>query len=105
MNSKKYKQKPVAGIYEIYNKRTDKYYIGKSNDVFGRWFSHMTGLFYKTHHNKYMLVDMEEGHYSDWCFRVIKIMSKHKLVDAEKVFIQNYKDSGKTLYKIGRAHV
>lgn len=96
----KYKERKIAGIYVIYNKRTDKYYVGRSNNIFSRWNNHLTELLYKRHHNKYLQEDFDTGHYTDFEFSIIKIMSAKKLVDAEKVFIDNYKQSGKAMYNI-----
>ena len=47
-----------------------------------------------------MQADFDSGHYTDFEFSIVKIMSAKKLVDAEKVFIENYKQSGKAMYNI-----
>lgn len=96
----KYKNRNIAGIYLIYNKRTDKYYVGRSNNIFSRWNNHLVELLYKKHHNKLMQADFDSGHYTDFEFSIIKIMSAKKLVEAEKIFIENYKQSGKTMYNL-----
>jgi len=98
--SREYKPKQIAGIYCIYNKKLDKYYIGRSSNIFSRWNNHLQDLLYKRHHNKFLQADFDLGHYTDFEFSIVKIMSAKKLVDAEKVFIQNYKQSGKALYNI-----
>ena len=83
----KYKERKIAGIYVIYNKRTDKYYVGRSNSIFSRWNNHLTELLYKRHHNKYLQEDFDTGHYTDFEFSIIKIMSAKA--------ISNFKNSKK----------
>jgi len=97
-----YKRKKISGVYEIYNTRTEKYYIGKSVDCFNRWQSHLQQLLYNKHHNKELQTDFSEGHYSDFQFRILKIQNKKYISNLEKETIQRYLRRKKYLYNVAQ---
>ena len=84
-----------AGIYQI--ELDGFFYIGKSNDVFLRWSSHLTDLFYKRHHNKPLQEHFDVSNYRNLKFTILKICSKKELSALEKELIQNFPEQDKLL--------
>jgi|TARA_R110000824_G_scaffold328172_1_gene515011 hypothetical protein len=97
-----YKRKRISGVYEIKNIKTEKYYIGKSVDCFNRWQSHLQQLLYNKHHNEELQTDFNEGHYSYFQFRILKIQNKKYISKLEKETIQRYLRRNKYLYNIAQ---
>src|SRR3989304_1436717 len=48
------KGKKISGIYKIINKTNGKYYVGSSNDIIGRWFTHKSQLNRNNHCNPHL---------------------------------------------------
>ena len=97
-----YKRKKISGVYEIYNTRTEKFYIGKSVDCFNRWQSHLQQLLYNKHHNEELQTDFSDGHYSDFQFRILKISSKKNISSLESATIKRYLRRNKYLYNVAQ---
>jgi hypothetical protein len=69
-------KRKLAGIYQIYNKITEQYYIGMSTDIFGRWGSHYSDI-KMTKHTSIKLVDLwNSSPITDWEFKILEIVSK-----------------------------
>ena len=48
------KQERLCGIYKIENKINGKIYIGQSNNIYKRWYSHKNSLRRNVHDNDYL---------------------------------------------------
>lgn len=94
----KYKEKHFLSentkyvVYEIFDKRKKTYYIGKANDAYARWISHL--------HDKNIDWHQElRSRPEDFYFKIIYEASNEQgALNMEKRFIHKYIDSGKRLY-------
>lgn len=89
----KIKRKIIPGIYGIYSKIKNKWYIGESKDIFDRWSDHKKTLKSNSHHsiklqrhyNKYGIQDLgfsilmtQESNRSFWEKFLIKCFDSYK---------------------------
>jgi group I intron endonuclease len=82
-----------CGIYLITHLPSGKCYVGKSLDVFMRWDSHLSNLFIKKHHNKFLQALFDEGGYREWTFQILKLCKKTEVTTLEKQYINEYNTS------------
>ena len=84
----------AMGIYEIYNIKTGKRYIGSSKNIESRWQSHISGLKRGDHHNYYLQKDYHRYGEDSFVFTVIKIVdSEDLLFEYEDIYIKKFKFS------------
>ena len=82
----------IIGIYEIYNIKTGKRYIGSSKDVKQRWNSHLSGLRSGAHHNYYLQKDYHRYGEDSFEFTIVQeIDDESQLFDYEDVYIKKFK--------------
>ncbi len=83
---------PTMGIYEIYNIKTGKRYIGSSKNIEQRWSSHMSGLRRGDHHNYYLQQDYRRYGEDSFVFSIIKEVPKEELLfEYEDIYIKKFK--------------
>lgn len=66
----------LSGIYQIYNKRTEQYYIGLSVDIFSRWANHINDIICKKHTSTKLVDLWNNSHITDWEFKILEVVSK-----------------------------
>ena len=82
-----------SGIYKITHTPSSTIYIGKSVDIFNRWQSHLTDLFYNRHGNPTLQKLFDDGRqlgvhsYDDFTFSIIKLCKKTEIGTWEKQII------------------
>jgi len=68
-----YQKIKVSGIYQIYNRITEEYYIGYSLDILGsRWSAHYQDIVL----GKHTSFKCENFKIEDWDFRILEKVSK-----------------------------
>lgn len=72
--------KKVKGVYKILNLDTNKFYIGSSIDIYGRWKGHLYTLRNKKHRNPYLQRSYEKHGEDKFIFYLIENLTykKHK---------------------------
>lgn len=78
----------VCGIYKIVNKVNGKYYVGSSNNIFGRrWKDHKHDLHLKRHYNKYLQRAWDKYGKSAFECIVVEHTSPTELLVAEQKYL------------------
>lgn len=80
----------LSGIYKIYCKETDKYYIGQSVDVKNRINQHLRELKNKTHINRQLQEDFNNYGEKSFIFEKIKDVEEEFLNIFEKYYMEYY---------------
>jgi excinuclease UvrABC nuclease subunit len=71
----------LSGIYQIYNKNTEEYYIGMSSDIFSRWANHYNDIKINKHTSTKLVKLWLNSNITDWEFKILEVVSKtqHKI--------------------------
>ena len=80
--------KIVSGIYIIKNKKTNKIYVGSSNDIRRRWRAHRSLLKNNKHHSIYLQNAYNQYGKSCFEFIILKEVAIEKLLDEEQEIIK-----------------
>lgn len=64
--------KPVIGIYQIRNKKTEEIYVGQSSSIGQRWNIHLSGLIQNKHHCKLLQQSFNDSEITDWIFEILE---------------------------------
>lgn len=80
----------MIGIYSIYSKSQNKYYIGKSIDIHKRFLKHKSDLRLNQHHSKYLQNVYNKYGEDDLVFQVIQECSYEESGDLEKYYIEQF---------------
>lgn len=91
---------PICGIYKITNIRNERVYIGKSNNINHRWFSHVADLKKGKHSNKDMLRDFQKMGVGAFVVEVIEECAEDVLPQREWYHMTDYHDKGYKLYNV-----
>ena len=87
--TKKEKPKAISGIYRVYNKNTNRNYIGQSIDIHKRWAQHKNNLIKQKEHSIWMLDWVQHGPESfEW--EIIEECEKKSLNEREEHWINHY---------------
>lgn len=86
----------IIGIYKIINKINDKYYVGSSNDILGRWRSHNSHLNRNIHRNIYLQREWKKYGKNNFNFQIIEnVLDKLLLETVEQKYLDKSKIDGK----------
>ena len=78
----------IAGIYQIKNIINNKVYIGKSKNIFLRWFNHTSDLINNKHSNYKLQEDFNKYGYINFTFSIVEIIdSLNRLTKKEQEYI------------------
>lgn len=83
----------MKGIYSIYSKSQNKYYIGKSIDIHKRILKHQSDLRLNKHHSNYLQNVYNKYGLDDLVFSIIKECpnySNEQLCEIEQKYIKQY---------------
>ena len=81
----------VCGIYKITNQKTDECYIGQSNDIKTRWYTHAkAGLGIDAPQGNKLYAAMQEYGLDDFTFELLEECDSKDLDEKEKYFIELY---------------
>ena len=80
----------MIGIYSIYSKSQDKYYIGKSKDVYKRIQKHLSDLRLNHHHSDYLQHVYNKYGENDLEFKVLQECTYEETSELEKYYIQKF---------------
>lgn len=80
----------MTGIYSIYSKSQDKYYIGKSKDILARIAKHMSDLKLGKHHSQYLQNVFNKYGIEDLKFSIIQECSYEESSELEQYYIEKY---------------
>lgn len=97
---KKFLKKEWCGIYKIINRKTDKYYVGSSNDIPRRWKQHLRALKRKSHYNRYLQRSWNKHEQDDFYFIVLEEVSKETLLSTEQKYLDTAKTERKKCYNV-----
>lgn len=78
----------MIGVYAIKCISNKKMYIGSSQDVKGRFFSHKRALKRGQHHNRWLQADYDEFGLDDLIFYVLEETTRDSLVEREQFWIE-----------------
>jgi len=84
----------ICGIYCIRNIVNDKRYIGKSQDIYGRWYDHISSLRNNRHKNEYLQWSWNKHGEENFEFLIIKQCIFEELNYEERFWINEYKTFG-----------
>lgn len=79
-----------TGIYRIYNKETDRSYVGQALDIDTRWNSHIRELNERCHHNILLQQDWEKYGEKSFEFTIITQCNPVELNALEKLYMDLY---------------
>ena len=80
----------MIGIYKIYSKSQNKYYIGKSKDIKKRIIKHKSDLRLNKHHSSYLQNVYNKYGIEDLSFEVLQECSYEESSALEKYYIKKY---------------
>lgn len=80
----------MIGIYFIYSKSQNKYYIGKSTNIQKRFWKHLSDLKLNHHHSKYLQNVYNKYGLNDLTFKIIEECSEEETIEKEKYYIKKY---------------
>ena len=80
----------MIGIYSIYSKSQDCYYIGKSKDIEKRMLKHKSDLRLNRHHSPYLQNTFNKYGFEDLEFSVIQECTYEDSAELEKDYIKKY---------------
>lgn len=80
----------MVGIYYIYSKSQNCYYVGKSKDIHLRFLKHLSDLRLNKHHSPYLQNVFNKYGENDLIFHVIKECKFEETAELEKYYIQKY---------------
>jgi group I intron endonuclease len=80
----------MIGIYTIYSKSQNKYYVGKSKDIEKRFLKHKSDLRLNRHHSKYLQNVYNKYGLEDLSFEIIQECSYEESSSLEKYYIKKY---------------
>lgn len=85
---------PVSGIYVIHNIRTDKIYLGQTNNLKRRWREHKSSLANNHHTNRHLQFAWNKYGAKSFKFRVLEYCSVGKLDEREQHYLSIYAKRG-----------
>lgn len=80
----------MTGIYGIYNKISNKYYIGQAGDIHNRWIQHRSRLKCNNHENSHLQDSYNLYGKEAFEYFIIEECNHELLDDREKYYIQQY---------------
>lgn len=80
----------MVGIYAIYNKINNQYYIGQSRDIDYRWMQHRSRLKCNTHENTHLQAAYNKYGATAFNFIVIEECRPEELNSLEQAYIMQY---------------
>lgn len=80
----------MIGVYSIYSKSQDKYYIGKSKDIHKRITKHISDLKLGRHHSPYLQHIYNKYGIDDLEFKIIQETTYEESGELEKFYIKKY---------------
>ena len=80
----------MIGIYYIYSKSQDKYYIGKSKNICTRFKKHLSDLRLNKHHSSYLQHVYNKYGLEDLEFQIIQECKYEESGELEKYYIEKY---------------
>lgn len=80
----------MIGVYSIYSKSQDKYYIGKSKDIKKRILKHISDLKLNRHHSQYLQNVYNKYGLDDLEFKIVEETSYENSAKLEKFYIKKY---------------
>ena len=78
------------GVYSIYCARTNRYYIGGSNNIKVRLRKHFSKLRKNEHHIALLQTDFNKYGLKQFRFKVLEITEKHNYKDIEQKYLDKY---------------
>ena len=91
----------VSGIYKIINKVDGKYYIGSSDHIKRRWYSHRTELRKNRHGNQYLQRAWNKYGEINFEFIIVEKTPPNKRLAIEQRYLDNCKHDRNISYNIG----
>lgn len=91
----------VSGIYKIVNKVDGKYYVGSSDHIKRRWYSHRTELRKNRHGNQYLQRAWNKYGEINFEFIIVERASPDKCLIIEQRYLDNCKNDRSISYNIG----
>src|ERR1035437_8374422 len=93
-----------SGIYKIYNRVSEKFYIGNAVKFRARWVAHKSNLNRQTHKNKFLQASWNLHGEDAFEFIILEYCKKENLPDREQFWLDDLKpynrDIGYNLYPI-----
>lgn len=80
-----------VGIYRITNKTTNRFYIGSSKKIDGRWADHFIRLRLGKHVNCFLQSDFDNFGESDFTFEILELVDESKMLERETDYINELK--------------
>lgn len=80
-----------SGIYQIYNKITNKRYIGSSISMRRRWSQHLFALRHNQHHSKHLQAAWNKYGEDSFEFKCLELCEPENLLSLEHEYILYYK--------------
>lgn len=80
----------MVGIYSIYSKTQNCYYIGKSKDIHKRILKHKSDLRLSRHHSPYLQNTYNKYGEEDLVYTIIQECSYEESGELEKYYIKKY---------------
>ena len=100
--NKEYRDSASAGVYFIKNTKSDKYYIGQSQNYKARWLNHQWHLQEHRHYNKNLQEDYKVYGKDAFVFELIEELPydtpRDILLEKEKQQIEKHMEEGRLLY-------
>lgn len=89
-----------SGIYKIVNKIDGKYYIGSSQNITKRWYSHKTHLKHNKHWNSYLQNAYNKYGVDNFEYIIVEYVNVSELLKVEQVYLDECKNNPDTNYMI-----
>lgn len=88
----------VSGIYIILNIINNKWYVGSSSDIIGRWYHHKQMLKTKRHHNEHLQNACNK--YDETCFEfhITELINPNNLLEVEQKYLDYAKSHKNEVY-------
>lgn len=80
----------ISGIYKIFNKKTNKCYIGQSKDIHKRISNHKYCLYKNKHLNKHLQRAWNKYGSNSFEFEILEFCTEDLLNKKEKEYIEKY---------------
>ena len=87
----------VCGIYKIVNKINGKFYIGSSNDIYGRFTRHKYQLNNNKHTNEHLQAAWNAYGAHNFELQIVEMVDLQNLLIRETYYIQYYKCTDRTV--------
>jgi len=89
-----------SGIYKIINKLDGKYYIGSSQNITKRWYSHKTRLKHNKHWNSYLQNAYNKYGVNNFEYTIVEYVNISELLKVEQLYLDECKNNPDTNYMI-----